>query len=79
MIVSCQISQPFPSTTGSFLDCVPAAKQATWKSLFNSVNANTNTGVMASTHSARQHYCRHWKEFLPPGFNPNIQDLAPAE
>lgn len=61
------------------MDRVPAAEQATWKSLFNSVNADTNAGVVASTHATRQRYWRHWGEFLPPGLNPNIQDLAPAE
>ncbi len=58
---------------------MPVAEQATWKSLFNSVNADTNAGVVASTHATRQRYWRHWQEFLPPGFDPYLQDLAPAE
>jgi len=79
MTVSYQIPQPFPTATGSFLDHMPVAKQATWKSLFNSVNADTNAGVMALTHTTRQHYLRHWQELLPPHFNLYLQDLALAE
>ncbi len=79
MTFSHWISKPFPATIGSFLDCMPAAKQATWKSLFNCVNLDTNAGVVAFIHLTRQHYWRHWQEFLPPGLDLHLQDLALAE
>jgi len=61
------------------LDRLSISGKSDWARLLSAVNANVNRGVVASIHQTRQRYWRHWQEFLPLGFNPYLQDLAPAE
>jgi len=61
------------------LDQIPDAEKDYWAHLFDAVNANTNAGIVEATKKIREHYWRHWINFLPTGFNPYLQDLALAQ
>jgi len=61
------------------LDHLSISEKSDWTRLLSAVNTDVNSGVVASTHQTRQRYWQHWQEFLPVGFDPYLQDLAPAE
>jgi len=58
---------------------VPIAQRDDWTRTFMSVNANTHSGIVASTLAMRQRYWRHWCALLPPSVDPHLQGVDPAE
>jgi len=45
----------------------------------HTINTNIHFGVVALTLVTREHYWRHWTEFLPSNIDPYLQNLAPAK